>query len=144
MFKQRLFAIVLISSLALNLFIGGILIGGYFQGHPPPHPMRPNLHWMIQSLPEKSKIKIRPLMQAFRPNMFSQMQGIKEARQAVHRKLTAVNFNKESLSQALEHLRQEMGTMQQRMHGQLIEIAGLLDAKERQQLSEATHRKPFR
>ncbi|EDN67172.1 hypothetical protein, membrane or secreted [Beggiatoa sp. PS] len=147
--KQRFFAIILLSSLALNFFLGGVFVGkyfGYFSGpkHFPHHPMGPRLHWMVQALPEDSQAKIRPLMQESRSKMRSQMHRFRKARQAVHEQLTAPDFNRELLSKALAILRQEMGNTQQQMHTQLIEIASQLDEKERQQLSEATHRRPRR
>jgi uncharacterized membrane protein len=144
--KQRIFAIVLIGSLALNLFLGGILVGKYFGHHSEPkhfphHRMPPRLHWMIQALPEESQAKIRPLMREYRSKKRSQRHRFRQARRAVHEQLTASDFNKESLSKALATLRQEMGNTQQQMHTQLVKMASQLDEKERQILSEATHRR---
>lgn len=144
--KQRFFAIILLGSLALNFFLGGLFVGKYFgyfsePKHFPPHRMGPRLHWMVQGLPEESQAKIRPLMQKSRSKMRSQMHRVSKARRAVHEQLTARDFNQEALSKALATLRQEMGNTQQHMHTQLVEIANKLDEKERQQLSEATHRR---
>jgi len=145
--KQRVFAIVLLSSLALNFFLGGIFLGkyfGYFSGSQAFHRYhnRPRLHWMIQTLPEESQAKIRPLMQKFHSKTQSKMYRIREARRAVHEQLTARDFNRELLSKALATLRQKMGETQQHMHTQLVEVASQLDEKERQQLSKTTHKQP--
>ncbi len=138
--KSRIFAIILLISLALNLFLGGIFVGKFsgnkFQRH-----MQPRLHWMIQSLPEASQIKIKPLMQKYEIKTEAQMLNIKQARTEVHKQLTAPDFNKVLLSQSLATLRQEMGKTQQYMHTQLIEIASQLNTTERQLLSKSTHRK---
>ncbi len=139
--KSRIFAIILLISLALNLFLGGIFVGK-FSGHKfQRHNMRPKLHWMIKSLPEASQIKIRPLMQKYDIETKAQMLKIRQARKAVHKQLKAADFNKELLSQSLTILRQETEKTQQYMHIQLLKIAGQLDATERQQLSKATHRR---
>lgn len=141
--KSRIFAIILLCSLVLNLFLGGIFVGKYyFSKHRFQRHMQPRLHWIIQSLPEASQIKIKPLMQKYNFGTEAQILKIKQARKAVHKQLTAADFNKELLSQSLATLRQEMGKTQQNMHMQLLEIVSQLDATERQQLSKTTHRKP--
>ncbi len=149
--KQRLLAIVLLSSVALNLFLGGIVVGKYIgqvseskPGHPP-HRL-PRLRWMIQSLPEESREKIRPLLREHRGNMKFQKRRAREARRAVHQQLTASDFNADALSEALEKLRQEMGEAQKVMHAVLVKIASQLDEEDRQRLSETTRppRPPWR
>ncbi|MFK5969792.1 MAG: periplasmic heavy metal sensor [Candidatus Marithrix sp.] len=140
--KSRIFAIILLISLALNLFLGGIFVGK-FSGHKfQRHNMQPRLHWIIQSLPEASQIKIKPLMQKYDLKTEAQILKIRQARKEVHKQLTASDFNKETLSQSLAILRQETEKTQQHMHMQLLEIVSQLNTTERQQLSKATHRKP--
>jgi uncharacterized membrane protein len=141
--KQRLLAIVLLTSVALNLFLGGIVVGKYIgqvseskPGHPP-HRM-PRLRWMIQSLPEESREKIRPLLLEHRANIKFQKRRAREARRAVHQQLTASDFNPEALSKALEKLRQKMGEAQKVMHAVLVKMASQLDEEDRRRLSETT------
>ncbi|HID98691.1 MAG TPA: periplasmic heavy metal sensor [Thiotrichaceae bacterium] len=146
--KQRLLvAIVLLSSLALNLFFGGIVVGKYFGQvsdtkffHPPPMPRGPR--WILESLPEASREKVRPLIQAHRQQMEPQIRSMREARREVHQQLTAADFNVEVLSEALARLEQEKQKGGQMMQQLLIDIASQLNEEDRQRLSEATRRRP--
>jgi uncharacterized membrane protein len=147
--KSRLFAFILLGSLALNFFLGGLLVGKHFGPfsesrpfHPPP--MGPKLHWLIQSLPAESQAKVRPLLQTHRQHIRPQMRQMRQARRAVHQQLTASDFNAQALAEALTALRQTMMRAREKMHSLLVEIASQLDEKERQQLSEAMPKRPHR
>jgi uncharacterized membrane protein len=145
--KQRILAIVLLSSLALNLFFGGIVVGKYL-GHvsdskffqPPPMPRGPR--WILESFSEASQEKVRPLIQAHRQQMEPQIRSMREARRAVHQQLTTADFNVEVLSEALAKLEQEKQKGGKMMHQLLINIASQLNEEDRQRLSEATSRWP--
>ncbi len=145
--KQRLLAIVLLSSLALNLFLGGIVVGKYLGQvsdskffHPPPMPRGPR--WILESLPEASREKVSPLIQAHRQQMKPQIRAMRAARREVHQQLTADDFNVEVLSEALAKLEKEKQKGGKMMHQLLIDIASQLNEEDRQRLSEATRRRP--
>jgi uncharacterized membrane protein len=147
--RQHLVAILLLSSVTLNLFLGGILVGNYLGkvsepklGHSDKSHRLPKLHWMIQSLPTESRDKIRPILEESHAQLRQQMRRVKETRRAVHQQLTAPDLNTEALSETLAKLRQQRGEARQIMHQALIEIASQLDAQDRQRLSEATRKPP--
>ena len=147
--KSRLFAIVLLGSLALNFFLCGLLVGkhfGHFAGpdtfHPPP--MGPRIHWLIESLPAESQEKVRPLLQTHRQNMRSQMRQIRQARRAVHQQLIASEFEPQALSEALTASHQIMAQARGKMHTLLVEIATQLDEEDRHRLAAAIRKKPPR
>jgi len=143
--KTSLVALFLLGSLILNLFLGGIIAGsGLIKwGHPDKSSHKlPKLSWMIQSLPEESREKIRPILEEYRANIRQQMRHVKEMRRAVHQQLTAPDLNAETLLEALAKLRQERGEAQKMMHEALIKIASQLDAQDRQRLSETTRKPP--
>jgi uncharacterized membrane protein len=149
--KQRLFAIILLSSLALNIFLGGILVGkhlGNISGqkfdHPlPPPPKRERLRWMIRTLPEESREKVRPLIQKYSAETKHQIRRVKRARRAVNEQLRASDFNAEAFSKALAVLDQEKGKAQKMMNTVLIEIANQLDEEDRHRLVEAMRKPRF-
>lgn len=145
--KQRLLAIVLLSSLALNLFLGGIVVGKYLGQvsdskffHSPPMPRGPL--WILESLPEASREKVSPLIREHRQQMKPQIRAMRAARREVHEQLTATDFNIEALSEALARLEQEKQKGGKMMQQILIDIASQLNEEDRQRLSEATRRRP--
>jgi uncharacterized membrane protein len=143
--KQRLLAIVLLSSVALNLFLGGIVVGKYFSSdkhffRPPPMPRESR--WILHALPDASREKVRPLIRAHRQQMKPQIRGMRAARREVHEQLTAKDFNVAALSEALTRLEQEKQKAGKMMQQLLIDIASQLNEEDRQRLSEATRRRP--
>ena len=145
--KQRLFAIVLLISLGLNLFLGGLIVGKHLghsdypfsHSHDFHRPLK--LRWLIESLPADSQEKVRPLIQAHRQLIKPQFRRIRQARQVVHQQLTAPEMNAEALSEVLAKLSQERAKAQKMMHATLVTIAGQLNAEERHHLSEATRKR---
>lgn len=147
--KPSLFAIILLSSIGLNLFFGGILLGKYLgnlsepkMGHSHSSSGRLKLNWMIESLSAESQEKFRPLLQEHRQLIKPQLNSIKQARRAVHERLTASDFNAEALSEALAKLSQERAEARKIMHIVLVKIASQLDEEERLRLSKATRHRP--
>ncbi|MDM8560484.1 periplasmic heavy metal sensor [Candidatus Parabeggiatoa sp. HSG14] len=152
--KQRLFAIILLSSLALNIFLGGILVGkhlGNISGqqfdHPPP-PKKKGFrskqewfHWMVQTLPEESREKVLPLVQKYSADSKHQIRQVKKARRAVNEQLRASDFKVEAFSKALAVLGQERDKVRKMINTVLMEIASQLDEEGRHRLVEAM-RKP--
>jgi len=145
--KQRLFAVVLLASLALNLFLGGILVGEYvgnvFEPSFPPF-KGGKFFWMLQDLPKESREKVRPLIAEHRTRIRPQMQLVKQARHAVHQQLIAINFDKKALTETFVILQQESIKARNIMHTNLIEIASQLNTEDRQKLSKTFIRKPHR
>lgn len=146
--KQRFFAIVLVISLGINLFLGGIVVGKYFGNiseprfsHPAPPPMRLKIPWMIESLSEEGQAKVRPLMRKHRQQIKHKMHRSRQTRHQVHQLLTAPDFNADALSEALAKLSQQRVEAQKTMHAFLVKIASQLSEEDRQRLSEATQKR---
>ncbi|BAP56188.1 hypothetical protein THII_1891 [Thioploca ingrica] len=137
--QLRLIGILLLSSLALNLFFGGWLVGHFLnplvqQGGAHQGPMMMKFHWLIQSLPAASQKKVLPLLQEHQQRIQPQFQKVQQARQVVYQQLIAPDFNAAALSSALANLHQQMSQMQQMMQADLVKIASQLSAEERRQL----------
>ena len=138
--QLRLIGILLLTSLALNLFLGGWLVGHFLnpiiQQKSGDHrgPMMMKFHWLIQALPTASQKKLLPLLQEHRQRTQPQFQRIQQARQVVYQQLIAPDFNAEALANALANLHQQMGQMQQMMQMDLVKIASQLTIEERRQL----------
>ncbi len=146
--KQRFFALVLLISLGLNLFLAGILIGKHIGtlsepkfDHRPPPPKPAKLRWMIQSLPAESREKIRPLMREYRQLIEPQLRSVRQARRVVHQQLTAPDFNAKALSEALAKLSKERAEADKIKNSVLVNIASQLGEEDRHRLSEATRKR---
>ncbi len=155
--KQRLFAIILLSSLALNIFLSGILVGQHLgNGQKVDHPQPTKkkgfrskqewFHWMIETLPfsEESREKVRPLIQNYGANTKHQKRRIKQAHRAVNEQLTASDFNVEAYSKALAVLDHEKDKARNYFYTVIMKIASQLDEEGRYRLAEAMrkHRPP--
>lgn len=142
--KQILFLVALVSSLAVNIFLGGFLMGHHLahgrDRPPPPPPSDKGLERVLQMLPEASRAKIVPLVQKHKEVMRPQQQQVQQAQEAMFVQLTADPLNPQALSEALTHLQQEKHNIQKTMGQFLIEAAGVLTWEERQQLVEGMRR----
>ena len=137
--QLRLIGIVLLSSLALNLFLGGWLVGHWlnplvWQGGKQHGPMMMKFHWLIQSLSTESQKKALPLLQEHQQRTKPQFQRVQQARQMVYQQLVAPDFNATALAHALVNLQQQIAQMQQMMHADLVKLASQLTVEERRQL----------
>ncbi len=137
--QLRLIGILLLTSLALNLFLGGWLVGHFLnpiiqQSGAHRGPMMMKFHWLIQALPTASQKKLLPLLQEHRQRTQPQFQRIQQARQVVYQQLIAPDFNADALANALANLHQQVDQMQQMMQTDLVKIASQLTVEERRQL----------
>lgn len=136
--QLRLIGILLLSSLAVNLFLGGWLVGQFFNPlqHGGAHqgPLMMKFHWLIQALPAASQKKVLPLLQEHQQRLQPQFQRVQQARQVVYQQLIAPDFNVDALTNALASLHQQMSQMQQMMQTDLVKIASQLTVEERRQL----------
>ncbi len=146
--KLRIVGILLLGSLALNLFLGGLFVGYYLnqrtQQHATyPRPMMMKFRRLVQSLPAESQAKILPLLQVHYQRVKPQIHQVQRAQQVVYEQINAPNFNAEALSAALAKLRQEMTQAQQLMHADLVNLISQLNENERRHLSKViqSHRR---
>lgn len=150
--KQTFFIVVLLCSLAFNIFLGGFMVGNYLgQGRlMPPNPppdrgaMKLGLKQMLRGLSEDSQAKIAPLMQKHKAAMRSQHQQMQQAQQTVFDTLTVKEFNSSAFSNALNKLQQQQDEIQKLMGQFLAAVADQLNQQDRQRLAEdmRRHRPP--
>jgi uncharacterized membrane protein len=145
--EQRLFAIALIVSLALNLFMFGILVGGFAHGmRPPPPPPHggPEMRLMqlLEILPESSRERISPLLDKHVLEIRDKMDALRQAKRAVHTCLTKENFDAAALADSLARVQQTMFAVQTVTHNSFVEVVSQLNREERQKLSESMSRRP--
>jgi uncharacterized membrane protein len=141
--RQTLVAVVLLTSLTCNVFLGGFLLGKHLghphRGFPPPpgmEPPPPELNF-LRELPPESRDKIRPLLQAHRKAMQPEFEQMRQAQQAVFEQLAAENFNATALATAFSQLQQERSRVHDIMSQLMVNAASQLDKNERLALAKS-------
>ncbi|GEM_PF-4058237 len=149
-FNQRFIALLLIGSLACNLFFAGLFLGHLLargpMGPPSLHdhkfPLTPLLMHVLEELPPKTQEKVLPLLKKHQDLLKKQAQRLKKVRKQSHQLLKAEDFKTELLAESLSVLRKETQTMQETMHAAVLEISAQLSRAERRRLLQALHRPP--
>ncbi len=146
--RRQWFILTFIISLAINIFLAGVLLGKTFF-HPqsdmlPPMPRRPFMfQQLISNLPPDIQQKIRPLVQNSMPQKRPGGHEFRQFRQVLHQQLTTENVDEQVLRQTLENIRNKRFHFQAQMHETFIRIVLVLNKEEREKLLEAMrhHRK---
>jgi uncharacterized membrane protein len=154
--RQTLVAVVLLGSLAGNIFLGGFLLGN-FLGHPPggrggrhfpppppgmgPPDGPPGLGILHELSPE-IRDRMRPLLEAHRQTMRPEFEKMQQAQQAVFETLMADDFDATRLAAAFSQLKQERRNIQDIMSQLLVQVASQLDKTERVELAKSMRRNP--
>ncbi len=148
------FRLLLIVSLAANLFLGGVFAGGFIEAwrqdpepsHGRPPPFRLHMGGMLERLPEDARGQAHDVMERHRGRMRGSVGEMRQARREVAAALAAEPFEPNRLETALAELRRRGGAAQAAMHGAMAELAGDLGPEARRALAEGLahrrHRQP--
>lgn len=141
--------ILLFASLAINLFLLGLLVGGWTQGlrilRPDvvgpiiDMPMNPefNVRRLAQSLPEDTRKKLQTVMRAVAPDFREARRDAVDARRGIYEALKADPFEQNQLDTAFATVRAADDKLRQISHGVFFEFASQLDQRERAFLVES-------
>jgi uncharacterized membrane protein len=132
--KSKWIAILLITSVVLNLLLIGFIVGKRAMPEAGPDPTRHYPRW-VRTLPEPRRDALRPLirthMQAIRPSL-------RELR-VLHRNLRAAivadPYDAAALDAALSALREQNDKVQVVSHRSFVEFVAKLSPAEREQLA---------
>jgi uncharacterized membrane protein len=135
-------SIALAVSIALNLLLGGIMLGRVFhRPHPPPRAEREGPAARFERDGRRG-----PLRELFREQgdaLREKRRAIGEARRTARTALESEPFDRAALERALETLRKETGSSQELMHRAIVEAAAKGSADERKKLAHALERVDF-
>ena len=124
--------IVLVASLAGNLFLGGMMFSrwlGHHQGHSDGRPFA-LMHRMAElEGPSGDAVRSR-----YGPEIHRSIQDMHQARRAVRRAMATAPFDAAALESALDKMRRQTERTQASLHAALVEVAALLPAVERREL----------
>ena len=144
---RRWLGLALIASLALNLFFGGVLGGSWIAGWTAERPAAPArnvdgdaflpLPRLAERLSPEARAEAHAVFRAQRGDIRAQFRGLRAARVAVLRDLTAEPFDQDRLARSLAALRTQTVATQAEIHEALTELAARLGPEERRRLAEA-------
>jgi uncharacterized membrane protein len=132
--------VVLFVSLALNLFLAGMLGAGWVKRdgahstgrEPGPSEM---LFHAREALGQGQHPRLRSVLDARRPALVEHRRAMRAARDEVRQSLESEPFDPERLSQALAALRRETTSSQAVLHESLVELARGMNVEQRRRLA---------
>ena len=135
---------LLIGSLALNLFLGGIYVGhwvGAWRGGPDGaaghvRALRFHLRPMLENLPEASREQAEAVMERHRDPIRGAVRAMRQSRREVRDALLAEPVDEARLDRALAETRERAAASQAAMHAAMTEFARELPPEARRKLAE--------
>jgi uncharacterized membrane protein len=129
-------SIVLAVSIALNLLLGGIMLGrALHRPHPPPRAEREAPAFRHER--EGKRAAARGLFREQSEALRDKRTAIGEARRTAQTALESEPFDRAALERALESLRKETAASQEIVHKAIVEAASKGSADERKELGRA-------
>ena len=132
-------SIVLAISVAVNLLLGGIMLGRAFRHrHQPPFDVGepPGMH----AERDRRKGPLRDLFREHGDALREKRRSMGDARRTAREALEAEPFDRAALERALEGLRKETVASQEIMHRAIVEAAATGPPEERKKLGRALER----
>lgn len=135
----------LTASLALNLFLAGLWIGGFavdsgespFEARFRPAPPVFSAQGILFALPEASREQARDLLDARSAEIRAAIEDLRAARRAVTATMAREPLDQAATNAALVELRGRTEFVQSVLHGIVFEIAQDLDPADRERLARA-------
>ncbi len=142
--KSHRWAIALVASLALNLFLGGVFaanwrLHGLGQDTFTANPFA--VFWAREPLEEPARATFRRIWTEHADELRPRVREMHAARRLVSERLADENFDPEELTRALTDLRAATQASQSAMHAALVELTADLTPEERRVLAEAGMRR---
>jgi uncharacterized membrane protein len=148
--------LALLASLALNLFVAGMISGRYFAPEPPgpplaaghplafgDGPMRGLVKRMAANLPREHRPAFHAAFAEHREALGAAGKRMREAHHDVRRAIAAEPFDPAALDAALANLRAREDEFRHEMHAAVADAVGRLPPEARHHLSKRRHR-PWR
>jgi len=141
--SQRVLGIAVVASLALNLFLGGLMAGDWLRGRTAPPPFAPMMSFssMRHALGHDAKPMVESVMRQHHESIRRHIDDVRTARRDVAAAIGAEPFDRAQLETALARMRAEVGQAQTAFHGAFADVVGNLTPEQRQQLAKESQRR---
>jgi uncharacterized membrane protein len=140
--------VVLLVSLGLNLFLGGLLLGRDVGGGLPLRPslagggMRAALEQLLKELPPDDRATMRDGFEGHRADIVGRFQALRQARQQVARLLKADSFDAPAAAAAMQTVRERTNALQEAMQAVVLQTAPQLSPAGRATLAAPRWQRP--
>ncbi len=137
----------LVVSLALNLFVGGVIVGhrvgprGDFDWQLTPARLKLGMERVLRALPENDAEVVRGLFEAERADITQRFQALQDARKAIGAALKAEPFDPAAFTAAYEAMQARSQELQAAIHGVIKAAIPQLSAEGRAVIVERRWRK---
>ncbi len=144
--RPRLLRGLLIASLAVNLFLGGVLIGGALIGRPA-HLLGGGFDSLMalreaaMALPDDGPAVLRGAFLERRGDLFGEVRGLHAARRDVRAAMTEEPFDPDRVAAAFATLRGQTADLQTLVHETLAQAMADLTPEQRHLFAEALARR---
>lgn len=144
--SPKFLGIVLLASVGLNLFFGGLMIGrvidhpwhrdrgGMHERSPALHKMAPR--WIGRVLSEETAEQLKPIWEKRESLIKPRAKALKEARKSVRSIMGEDPFDPQAYRAALKQVRERRSIMEMEIHEAMIETVAALNAEDRRKISE--------
>lgn len=138
--RSRLWSITFVISLALNLFVGGLILGHAIFGPSPLMMARNtpyNVFWAGRAAGPDAEERVRAIWEARREEIRASVATLRDSQRTIIEGLGASELDDEALGAALQELRQRTMASQAIMHRDFVELLGRLTAQQRADIAQA-------
>lgn len=139
--------LLLALSLALNLFLGGLIAGALFTGareRDRPHPRRPSYLAAADRLDPDDAERLRTLLRQKADDTRPRVEALRAARREASAAMAAPDYNPEAVRAALERARAEELALRREVDDAVIAFALTLDPEGREALAPIFRRRKGR
>jgi uncharacterized membrane protein len=136
---RRGLIIALVISMAVNLLLGGAILGRVLMG-PPPGPMPNHLGWIIRDLDTDTRKQLKPLLVEHARKAMPLRQEMRQAQRAFRQALLTEPLDESELTASLERLQTASAAFQDTMHKEMLVILKQLSPAERARVATFLHR----
>jgi uncharacterized membrane protein len=138
--SPRSLGIGLLASCTVNLFLGGLLVGGLLRGHVVPHGRvggpPPNLEWIRRALGSEEMPALDAVAARHGTALRERTLELREARRTVDRRLEDGPYDARALAAALADVGDRSAALQAQLSAALVELADGLTPEQRKRLVE--------
>jgi uncharacterized membrane protein len=130
--RSKLILLLLMASLALNLFLVGVVsVRSLHQPERPPAP--PAMGWMVRDMDSGTRQVLAPQLESFAESLRPLRGDMFRAQREVNQLMASEPLDQEALLAAFAQLRQANLRYQELSHEQLVLLSAQLDVEQRQQ-----------
>lgn len=137
--KHWIIGIVLFASLALNLFLGGWMVGAD-KFAPPPHGGRgaffEAFNAKADALPEPARAEVKKILAEHQPKLKRQMKKIMQSRDAIDRMYKRKDYSRAEAEERFASMQQQSIRMQELAQAMMLDLADALPPEQRAKFME--------